>query len=198
MYCTRADLEDRYGAAEIGRVADLRLTITGTAGTVVPAGRRWTERGQDYETCVDVSLSGEGTASVPIEPVAAGSAAELVTDVAGVSSAASSSQKLAAAIADTAAEIDAVLGRCYELPLAGPGALLMAIAADLVRRRLYDDRVTDAVRHAAQRQRAVLKSLGAGGLRLLDSAGAVVQPRCSFAARTGPTPQAGELLEDYI
>lgn len=76
------------------------------------------------------------------------------------------------AIDDIDALIDAKLQPRYSLPLASVPKVLRNIACDLVRARLYEDRITD---HVADRERAAMKLLdqiasGQVSLGLDDSA----------------------------
>lgn len=74
---------------------------------------------------------------------------------------------LGRALADADAEIDGYLATRYQLPLATVPTVLVRLAADIARYRLYDDRTTDAVR---QRYDDATKLLGnmAKGLVMLD------------------------------
>lgn len=106
--------------------------------------------------------------------------------------------RLADAIADIDALIDAKLAARYSLPLASVPLVLRNLACDLVRARLYEDNITDRV---AERERAAMKLLdqiSSGAVSLgLDAA---AQPTAStggpaFAA-AGRVFTAG-LLADY-
>lgn len=90
------------------------------------------------------------------------------------------------AIADIDALIDAKLQPRYSLPLASVPRVLSNIACDLVRARLYEDRITD---HVADRERAAMKLLdqiadGKVSLGLDDSA----QPTPSTGGPQFTTP----------
>lgn len=89
-----------------------------------------------------------------------------------------SGQRVADAIADIDAIIDAKLAARYALPLASVPLVLRNIACDLVRARLYEDNITDRV---AERERAAMK--------LLDqiSSGAVSLGLDAAAQPTAPT-----------
>ena len=80
-------------------------------------------------------------------------------------------QRVTDAIADIDALIDAKLQVRYALPLATVPRVLRNIACDLVRARLYEDRITD---HVAAREKAAMRLLDeiqAGTLSLgLDDA----------------------------
>ena len=107
--------------------------------------------------------------------------------------------RIAAALADAAAEIDAVLAPVYPLPLpAGRYPLLVGIACDIARSRLYDDAPTDAVRERAQRSRSKLKPLATGRTRLLDDAGTEIARRAgTVAVTTGRRVFTDEAFEGY-
>lgn len=102
--------------------------------------------------------------------------------------------RLAAALGDAAAEIDAALAPRYALPLPdGPWPRLAGLACDLARRRLYDDRPSEIVTERARSARAALKRLAAGpdkgGEALLDAAGNPAPARGAGHAMTdGPEP----------
>ena len=124
-YAARADLETRFGADEIARLAD----------------------------------TGEGVGAA----------------------------RLDAALADAAAAIDAALGGSFDLPLPG-GPLLVGLACDLARERLYDDKAPDAVTSRADQARTALADIAAGKATLIDAAGNAV-PRAGAGARAGgPAP----------
>ena len=103
---------------------------------------------------------------------------------------------------DEAADIDALinakLAARYTLPLASVPRVLRNIACDLVRARLYEDRITDRV---AERERAALKLLdqiakGDVSLGLDDAA----QPTPSSDGPTFTTPArvfSRDRLRDY-
>ena len=103
--------------------------------------------------------------------------------------AAAAAARVAAALADAAAEIDAGLAPRYTLPLpAGPWPRLRAIACDLARQRLYDDVPPEVVTERARRARRALGILAAEG-GLVDAAGQPAPVRSDSAARSrGPKP----------
>lgn len=70
------------------------------------------------------------------------------------------------ALTDTDAEIDAALASRYPLPLATVPALLVGVASDLARYRLYVDAVPDRVRDAASNARKILAALASGAMSL--------------------------------
>ncbi len=124
-YAARADLEARFGADEVARLAD----------------------------------TGEGVGAA----------------------------RLDAALADAAAAIDAALGGSFDLPLPG-GPLLVGLACDLARERLYDDNAPEAVTSRADQARTALADIVAGKATLIDAAGNTI-PRTGTGARAGgPAP----------
>ena len=96
--------------------------------------------------------------------------------------------RIADALGDAAAEIDAALSPRYALPLApGPWPLLRALQSDLARLRLYDNSVPESAADRAEKARTILKALGSGDLALVDAAGKA--PARDAAARyDGPKP----------
>lgn len=77
------------------------------------------------------------------------------------------------ALADADAEIDSYLATRYALPLASTPVVLVRLAADMARYRLFDDRVTESVRVRYQDAVSLLKRLASGEVRL---DGAATQP----------------------
>ncbi len=55
-------------------------------------------------------------------------------------------ERIARALEDASAEIDAYLGRRYALPLSSVPAVIARIACDIARYRLWDDQAPDEVR----------------------------------------------------
>lgn len=76
---------------------------------------------------------------------------------------------LGLALADADAEIDSYLATRYALPLPSTPAVLVRLACDIARYRLYDDRTTEAVRNRYTDAVALLKRLASGEV-LLDGA----------------------------
>ncbi len=109
--------------------------------------------------------------------------AEEALDLAGMEAG-----RIASALADAAAEIDAALAAAFRLPLAGSSwPRLVGIACDLARRALYDDVSPEEVTARAERAQAALVRLASGEEALLDDAGNPV-PRRDKAVRGGPAP----------
>ncbi len=79
--------------------------------------------------------------------------------------------KVARALADADAEIDAALVGRYALPLAPVPDLLTRIACDLARESLYSDAPTDLVAERAKQARNLLAALAVGRMRI-DAAAA--------------------------
>ena len=96
---------------------------------------------------------------------------------------------LGGVLADTAAEVDSVLAERYALPL--PAAttypVLVGIACDIARARLYDDEAPERVLGRLSSARKRLRELGAGTRRLVDATGTLVASRV-LARRAGPDP----------
>ena len=76
---------------------------------------------------------------------------------------------LGRALADADAEIDSYLATRYSLPLASTPVVLVRMAADIARYRLYDDRVTDAVRQRYGDAVSLLKRMASGEVQLAGS-----------------------------
>jgi len=86
--------------------------------------------------------------------------------------------RLEAALADAGAQIDARLAEAYDLPLPeGPYPLLVGIACDLARARLYDDVENKAVMNGASRARRQLSELVDGAARLVTAEGTKIDRR---------------------
>lgn len=91
------------------------------------------------------------------------------------------------ALADADAEIDTYLATRYALPLASVPAVLPRLAADIARYRLFDDRVTEAVRTRYQDAVGLLKRLASGDV-LLD--GAAATPPAAASGSVGVASRA--------
>lgn len=91
------------------------------------------------------------------------------------------------ALADADAEIDAYLGGRYALPLADVPAVLIRIACDIARYRLWAERASDEVRRRYEDARRFLEALGKGDVTLgLPDA---QHPAAAMAAaRSGEAP----------
>lgn len=96
-----------------------------------------------------------------------------------------------AALADASAEIDAVLARCWILPLEfeGPWPALTAIACALARQALHDDRQVDSVDAAARRARRLLDDIAAGRANLVTADGMTL-------GRTAPAGLSASQTDD--
>jgi len=105
-YATQADLETRFGAAEILQLAD---------------------------------RDGDGSADSGV---------------------------VAGALAEASAEIDAYLAGRYPLPLAPTPGVLVRLACDIARYRLYTDVVPEAVRKRYEDARRLLEGIAAGRVSL--------------------------------
>lgn len=78
------------------------------------------------------------------------------------------------ALADADAEIDSYLGGRYTLPLAGTPVVLVRLAADIARYRLYDDGVAGTVRQRYEDAVSLLKRMASGDVLLVGQAAAAV------------------------
>lgn len=106
---------------------------------------------------------------------------------------------LARALADADAEIEARLQARYALPLASVPRLLVGIAADIARYRLYDDRATEQVRRRYEDATKLLDRIGKGELMLgLDLAQQAAAQTSGGPAFTEPRRVfSREQLGDY-
>jgi phage gp36-like protein len=106
--------------------------------------------------------------------------------------------RVANAVADISALIDAKLGARYAVPLTSVPLVLQNIACDLVRARLYDDRIPDRI---ADREKAALKLLddiAAGNLTLgLDAAAQPTAPSDGPQYFSGTPTFTQTSLSDY-
>ena len=81
---------------------------------------------------------------------------------------------LARALADADAEIDSYLAVRYTLPLASTPVLLVRMAGDIARYRLYDDGVPDTVRQRYEDAVSLLKRMASGEVKVAGSTALVV------------------------
>lgn len=79
---------------------------------------------------------------------------------------------LARALADADAEIDAYLAGRYALPVATVPTVLVRVACDVARYRLYEDGATDVVRQRYEDATGFLKRVSSGDVVLGDLAAA--------------------------
>jgi phage gp36-like protein len=78
------------------------------------------------------------------------------------------------ALTDADAEIDSYLAVRYALPLASTPVVLVRLAADLARYRLYDDGVPETVRQRYEDAVSLLKRMASGDVLLVGQAAAAV------------------------
>ncbi len=98
---------------------------------------------------------------------------------------------LALALADADAEIDGYLVALYALPLASVPALLVRMACDLARYRLFGDRVTDQVRQLYTDAVRDLKAIASGAMRI-DGAAPLAPSSASTTIKvSAPAPIFG-------
>lgn len=86
------------------------------------------------------------------------------------------------ALADADAEIDSYLASRYQLPLSSAPVALVRVAADIARYRLFDDRVTEAVRDRYQEAVAYLKQIAIGNV-VIDGAAALTPASTAIAVK---------------
>jgi len=101
---------------------------------------------------------------------------------------------LDASLADADAEIDGYLAGRYSLPLASPPDVLIRLAADIARYRLYDNRATEEVRTRYADAIRFLERVSEG--KVLLSA----EPQPAAGAPEYSTPGrvfTADTLEDY-
>lgn len=78
------------------------------------------------------------------------------------------------ALADADAEIDSYLAGRYTLPLASTPVVLVRLAADIARYRLYDDGVPETVRQRYEDAVSLLKRFASGDVQLAGMQGVAV------------------------
>lgn len=93
-------------------------------------------------------------------------------------------EKVARALGDADAEIDAALVGRYALPMVPVPDLLTRIACDLARESLYDDAPTKVVTDRAEKARAMLTAVAAGRMR--------------FEAAAAPAENSAQGLVDIV
>lgn len=102
------------------------------------------------------------------------------------------------AIADADAEIDGYVGARYALPLPDPvPPVLVPIACDIARYRLFDDSVTEIVRQRYEDAIARLKDIAAGRLSLGIDPAQVEAAQVGVRVRAPAKVFSDELLGGY-
>jgi phage gp36-like protein len=102
------------------------------------------------------------------------------------------------AIADADAEIDGFVGARYALPLPEPvPPVLVPIACDIARYRLYDDAVPDIVRQRYEDAVARLKDISAGRLSLGIDPATVTPVAGTVQVRSPARVFSDDLLDRY-
>lgn len=105
---------------------------------------------------------------------------------------------LSRAIADADAEIDGFVGARYSLPLPEPvPAVLVPIACDIARYRLYDDAVPDVVRQRYEDAVSRLKDIAAGRLTLGIEPASTTPASAGVRFRSRDRVFSDDLLERY-
>ena len=92
------------------------------------------------------------------------------------------------ALADADAEIDGYLAALYALPLTAVPALLVRMACDLARYRLFGDRVTEQVRQLYTDAVRDLKAIAGGAIKI-DGAASLAPSSASTTIKvSAPAP----------
>lgn len=105
---------------------------------------------------------------------------------------------LSRAIADADAEIDGFVGARYALPLCEPvPAVLVPIACDIARYRLYDDAVPEIVRQRYEDAVSRLKDIAAGRLTLGIDPASTTPASAGVRFRSRDRVFSDDLLERY-
>ena len=95
------------------------------------------------------------------------------------------------ALADADAEIDGYLTALYALPLASVPALLVRMACDIARYRLFGDRVTEQVRQLYTDAVRDLKAIASGTIKI-DGAAPLAPSAASATIKvSAPSPMFG-------
>jgi phage gp36-like protein len=106
---------------------------------------------------------------------------------------------LGRALADADAEIDGYLATRYTLPLASTPVVLVRLAADMARYRLYDDGVPTTVLQRYQDAVSLLKRLSSGEVQLAGATPVVATGGTGNAvvARVATPVFSADLLSTY-
>lgn len=105
---------------------------------------------------------------------------------------------LSRAIADADAEIDGFVGARYSLPLPDPvPPVLVPVACDIARYRLYDDAVPDVVRQRYEDAVSRLKDIAAGRLTLGIEPASTTPASAGVRFRSRDRVFSDDLLERY-
>lgn len=106
---------------------------------------------------------------------------------------------LARALNDVDAEIDSYLASRYQLPLASVPVVLVRLACDMARYRLYDDGVPETVRVRYQDAVSMLKRLASGEVQVAGSTpvAAATNSSAAMAVRAPAAVFGSEILAGY-
>ena len=115
---------------------------------------------------------------------------ELVAITTGRTTGLADEERLTLALRDASAEIDAYLAARYPVPLPNRPALLVGIAADIARYRLYDEDASETVRQKFEDALALLKAIAAGTVWIGTAPPAAPPP---LTARPAPAVAAREM-----
>ena len=171
-YVTRSDMETRFGADEIQKIAGNGSTVSER----VKCAREDAE--QDGLDDAAINAAGEAERTRAEAEIAAA---------------------VATALKDTAGEIDAALAIWYELPLgAGPWPAIVAIQCELARLALFEDAAPEHVVVRANQKRKLLGMFSDGSRQLTDEDGQTA-PRRNAPAQAAPEGLkiTAESLEGY-
>lgn len=95
---------------------------------------------------------------------------------------------LARALADADAEVDAYLAGRFSLPLPSAPAVLVRVACDIARYRLWADMASAEVRTRYEDARRLLEAIANGTARLTPEAVNTPKPTSMASAKAGPAP----------
>lgn len=98
---------------------------------------------------------------------------------------------LGLALADAGAEIDGYLASRYSLPLSNTPPVLVRVAADIARYRLWADRASEAVRKRYEDAVRDLKAMSSGSIVIDGAVALAPAPRSTTVAQRSPAAQFG-------
>jgi phage gp36-like protein len=109
----------------------------------------------------------------------------------------SPAQVIAAALADADVEIDGYLAAAYTLPLTSTPALVVLIACDIARYRLWKDQAGEHVRQRYEDAVAMLRRIASGDIKLTIS-GVTAAGEGGVRAPTRTLAFGDDFEEDYL
>ena len=105
---------------------------------------------------------------------------------------------VARALADADAEIDGYLATLYALPLASVPALILRVACDIARYRLFGDRMTDQVKQFYADAVRDLKAISSGTIKIGGAASLpIAESAVTVRVNTPPRRFGADALETY-